>query len=122
MARILVVEDEPTIVMVLQKVFGFAGHQVVSASNGALALEILHQSPRPELLLVDLMMPVMSGRALIETMREDPNLADIPVVVLTGAVTNVYDFPPQESYQAIINKPFDLNQVLKTVEELLKAE
>lgn len=119
MARILIIEDEETIAMVLAQTLELAGHNVVRASNGRTGLARLQSEPLPDLILVDLFMPVMNGRALLETIRSMPGLHKIPAVLITGAVPSKDDFPPEASYQALIAKPFSVRTVLETVKRLV---
>lgn len=119
MARVLVVEDEETIAMVLQQTLEFTGHKVSRATNGRTGLAALQSGPAPDLVLVDLFMPVMNGRAMLEAMRTYPELAQIPAVLVTGAVPCKEDFPPESTYQALIAKPFSVKTVVDTVNRLL---
>src|SRR3984885_7345067 len=82
-SRILVVEAEPDQRFILRKIFERAGHEVVDASHGAEALEHVRGAP-PELVVTDMMMPVMDGRELIRRLRADPATARIPIIAVTG--------------------------------------
>jgi CheY-like chemotaxis protein len=81
---ILVVDDDEDIRDAVQQVLEEAGYQVAVAINGREALELLQTGPTPALVLLDLMMPVMSGEEFIQRQRQDPTLAQIPVVILTA--------------------------------------
>jgi CheY-like chemotaxis protein len=83
MSRILVVDDEPDLRFLLRRIFEKAGHEVADASHGAAALECVRGSP-PELVVTDMMMPVMDGRELIRRLRADPATAQIPILAVTG--------------------------------------
>ncbi|KKM08698.1 hypothetical protein SY88_22940 [Clostridiales bacterium PH28_bin88] len=121
MARVLVIEDEPGIAMVLREVLREEGHNVITVPNGVSGLERLRRAPVPEIVLVDLVMPRMNGRAVVEAMRSDPMLQDIPVIIITGSLPCAENLPPEGSYQAFISKPFDLTDVLETVHSLLDS-
>ena len=105
---IMIVEDEPDMRDTLKDVLELYGYRVITAANGAEALEQLEErrsAGRPCLILLDLMMPVMSGWELLERLRDGsrPELAEIPVVVVSAAadLTRV-----QERYQCrSIRKP-----------------
>jgi len=86
-----------------------AGYEVIEAHHGVVALERVHAS-RPDLVITDLMMPVMGGRELIERLRSDPETASIPIVVLS-ANGNL----EAGSADAALSKPFDLDELLETV-------
>ncbi|HEY3316201.1 MAG TPA: response regulator [Bacillota bacterium] len=121
MALVLVVEDEPNIAMILEEVLGDEGHTVVTAGDGSSALKRLSQAPTPEIALIDLCMPVVSGREVIEAIRSDPGLRGLPVVVISGAVPTPEVLPPKGSYQAYLAKPFSLKSVIETVQGLARA-
>lgn len=121
MAHVLIIDDEPTINMILQEVLKDEGHEVSSAPNGKTGLEVMRTNP-PDLVICDLRMPDLSGRAVVETMRTEPVLEDIPVIITTGAVYDTDEFPPAELYQATFSKPFDLIEVIDKVQELVETK
>src|SRR5947208_16254859 len=83
--RLLVVEDDADVRHALTLFLEGAGHTVRTAANGREALEQLHANGRPDLIVLDLAMPVMNGWEFRGHQRRDPALADIPVGVLTAA-------------------------------------
>ncbi|HEY8465024.1 MAG TPA: response regulator [Bacillota bacterium] len=109
---IMVVDDETNIVLILKEILSDIGYKVISAPNGLYALELLKQMPKPDLFMVDLLMPVMGGRQFIETLQAIPEYSVIPVILVTGTIPNLQDFPPPESYQEVISKPFDINEIV----------
>ena len=119
MAGILVVEDEADIAMILREILEMAGHHVTLATDGAMALELLESGLRPDIILTDLKMPRMSGRRLVETLRSDPRTAALPAMLITGAIPNADDFPPDGSYDSLIMKPFDIWDLVDTVDRLV---
>jgi two-component system chemotaxis sensor kinase CheA len=113
---VLIVEDEWAIADWLGGLLGDEGYQVVTASDGKQALQLL-KNHKPDLVLTDFMMPIMDGPALLAAMRRD-GLDGIPVIVMSGL--------PQASvasrcdgYQAFIRKPFREADLLQTVRRLL---
>lgn len=82
--RVLVVDDDPDIVDYLGALLGDHGFDVRSASDVALALAALRRQ-RPDVVLIDVLMPGRSGLDLLVTIRRDPDLADLPLVVITGS-------------------------------------
>lgn len=122
MVQILVVEDEPGIVIVLEEILTDAGYEVITASNGKTGLQTIKKSMKPDLCIVDLFMPEMGGRDFIATIHSDPELKSIPVILLTGSVPTVKDFPPGGSYREIICKPFDIDDVITKVGRVLQNE
>lgn len=84
MARILIVDDNADEALVLQRHFAAAGHEVATALTGREAL--LHVlSDKPDVILLDLILPVMDGPSFLEVIRSYLRLQALPVVVLTGA-------------------------------------
>ena len=83
MAKILIVEDERDIRDLVAFTLRFAGHEVVAVGNGAEAVEAA-RTEMPELILMDVRMPRMTGYEACEAMKADPQLKDIPVVFLSA--------------------------------------
>ena len=119
MAEILVAEDEADIAVILREILDMAGHHVTLAIDGAMALELLESDPLPDIILTDLKMPRTSGRSLIESLRSNPRTAALPVILVTGAVPSIDDFPPDGSYDCLIMKPFDIWEVVDTVDRIV---
>ncbi len=110
MALVLVVEDEPGIRLVLDLSLTGEGHKVETMKNGLLARERLDQSPRPDILIADLNLPGLSGSSLIEYVHTNPDLNDIPVIVMTGGIPDPTHLSANHC-SVILEKPFDLNEL-----------
>ncbi|MBN9159659.1 MAG: response regulator [Myxococcales bacterium] len=82
---VLVIDDDPDILEVTRFVLENAGYRVATAANGADALASLRGKAKPGLILLDLMMPVMNGWEFRAEQTRDPELASVPVVIITGA-------------------------------------
>jgi CheY-like chemotaxis protein len=106
---VLVVEDDPDIRQVVVTALEDEGFHTASASNGAEALKVLERLPRPVLLFVDLMMPVMDGPSLIAALRANDKLATLPVVVMSAASDGVPGYP-------MLRKPFKLEDLVGIVD------
>ncbi len=119
MALILVVDDEYSIAEVLEAALADAGHEVVTAANGRQGLERLRER-RPDLVLLDLMMPIMDGAAMLKAMREDPAYRDIPAVVMSSLPENAAAKTAENAYAAFLRKPFKLQAVVDLVAAVLK--
>ena len=106
-ARILVVDDEPDLVSTIQCRLKWCRCEVITAANGKEGLEKAI-SERPDLILLDINMPVMSGREMLERLRNHPDLKDTPVIMLT-ALCEAQDIAAVSSYgiSDYITKPFD---------------
>jgi len=118
MTTVLVVDDEALIAMALEAALEDAGYRVATAANGRQGLERLAEAPRPEIVLLDMMMPVMNGPAMLAAMAADPELRGIPVIVLSSL--------PDEAIRgraggvaAFLRKPYTAEQVLDAIARVL---
>jgi CheY-like chemotaxis protein len=111
---VLIVDDEVDIRDSLRDVLEDEGYLVAVATNGKEALELLPELQRPCVIILDIIMPVMSGNELYAAMQEDPDLADIPVVVSTSDPSRAPSGVP------VMRKPINVNGLLKTVANLFK--
>jgi CheY-like chemotaxis protein len=112
--KVLCVDDEPDLLYLFSFVLTRSGHEVVQAANGAEALERIAES-RPDVIVTDLMMPVMDGRELIERLRADPATADIPIL-LVSATPDV-----QVAADAVLPKMHGPKRMLEMVEGLQRG-
>ena len=123
MAKVLVVDDDPDFVKVTTKVLKQAGHDVISAPNGAKALQVMRQE-RPDLVLLDIMMSyILDGLDVSREIAEDPELKDTPVVMVTSltGVKGSGVFPTDE-YVPVdewLSKPVDPDVLLAKVDAAL---
>lgn len=114
---ILIVDDDAGIRQLLAVFLEHKGYPAVAASNGAEALSLLEQQrPLPQLILLDLMMPVLDGAGFLRTQRQNPELAPIPVVVLSAA-ENIQAEMLSLSADAYLPKPIDFAALIMLVEE-----
>jgi len=109
----MIVEDEPSLVQVFQEILTDEGYEVAVAENGLQALSLLQRQPKPDLIISDLLMPGMGGQDLFALIRANPELRDIPAILITGAVLD-RDVLEGE-YLEVIGKPFDIDDVLRRV-------
>ena len=123
MAKVLVVDDDPDFVKVTSKVLEKAGHEVLSATNGAKALQAMRQTP-PDVVLLDIMMSyILDGLDVSREMAEDPDLKGIPVIMvtsLTGVKGN--GLLPTDEYIPVdewLSKPVDPETLLSRVDGVL---
>jgi CheY-like chemotaxis protein len=114
MTKVLVVDDEEPIRKLISAVLEDEGYAVVEAAHGMEALEVLPRE-QPQLVLMDLMMPVLDGRETIRRMRAAPELRHVPVVLMSAA-----DPPPiDDSVAGFLAKPFHLSELLNMVTSAL---
>jgi len=112
-ATILVVDDDDDIRQVLAMVLDEAGFRVVTAANGREALERLRGDPRPDVILLDLMMPEMDGYQFRAEQQRDPALRAIPTLIVTaGTVTPRVE---ELGAEAILRKPVSLRRLVDTI-------
>jgi len=113
---ILIVDDDHSIREMLRLFLELKGYTIASAINGQDALDYLRQSPEPpQLILLDLMMPVMSGAEFRTAQRQTPALASIPVALIS-ADANLRDSAPVLDAEAYLPKPIDFDLLLATIE------
>ena len=117
MTLILVVDDEISIVDLLSMVLEGAGYQVTKAYNGQEALDCL-ASARPDVVISDVMMPVLDGRELCRRMQADPRSRSIPVVLMS-AIHPVHNLTGCNC-AALLKKPFKFNEMLQIIAHLVK--
>jgi CheY-like chemotaxis protein len=116
--RILIVDDDPTIRSVLEALLEDEGFTPVTAANGREAVTIVRDSP-PALVLMDLMMPVMSGVDAARALKTEPETANVPIIAMSAG------FVLRESIDdlladSIISKPFDLDALIANIRATLR--
>lgn len=120
--RILVVDDEKHILRLVQINLEKAGYLVVTASNGREALEAVALE-RPDLVVMDVMMPEMDGLEALQKLKENEQTADIPVVMLTAKAQDADVFQGwQSGADLYLTKPFNPIELLTFVKRILDAQ
>lgn len=120
--RILVVDDQPSILGILEVALGEAGADVWTASDGPRALQSIEASV-PDLILLDLVMPGMNGWEVIEALAASPRTAGVPVILQTSAEDfTTFDRAKKQGVAAFISKPFRLNEVIETCRRIVGGE
>jgi CheY-like chemotaxis protein len=117
---ILVVEDVPNVLELLDVTLRFKGYPVVTARNGQEALDLIKSEP-PSLVITDILMPKMDGYALAHRLRSNPQTRHIPLIFLSATYVTPEDKQFAISIGAVrfIEKPIDTEEFLLTVAELL---
>lgn len=115
--RILVVEDDDDAREALVALLQMKGYRAVPAGNGQEALDYLHQAPVPDLIILDLWMPVMDGWQFRAEQIKDPRLKKVPVIVVT-ALSDRDDLDANE----VIIKPVDVDRLLTSVSQYCRRE
>jgi DNA-binding response OmpR family regulator len=112
---VLIVDDEPSIRFLLRFAFEDAGHTVMEAQDGKRALATIAAS-RPDLVTTDFMMPVLNGAQLIARLREDPETAEIPILLVSSSV----GASKVEGADDFMQKPLDPAEAVDRAEALLR--
>jgi CheY-like chemotaxis protein len=115
--RILVVDDDPDLAEVLDRVLEKSGYSVVWAKNGEDALRCMHDDQGLDVILLDLMMPVMNGWEFRAEQMKDPRLAQIPVVVFSGH-GKLDQIAASIGAVANLRKPTGLHELLDVLEHI----
>lgn len=118
MARILIVDDEPDILLMLRMSLEDEGHEIVMAADGEMALARLAEH-EPDLMLLDLMMPVLDGWGVLERMQ---HAGDTTPVVVLSAKSEQPDVDRTMKLGALefVTKPFDLDRIVALVADVLE--
>lgn len=118
--RILYIEDERSTFELVRQSLKLLGYNVTRANSGQQGLTMMRKQ-KPDLLLLDLMMPDVNGWDVYRAIKTDEQLADIPVIVITAKLSDqdrvvIEDLPKADDY---IVKPFDVEQIIRSVQNLL---
>jgi CheY-like chemotaxis protein len=113
---VLVIEDNPELCEVVSDFLSLKGHSVRCAANGDDGLRSLTSSEvRPEVILLDLEMPVLDGWQFLSEMRKQPDLSDIPVVVMSG-FGGIAEKAKELGAAAVVRKPVEPRALLELVD------
>lgn len=117
MALIVVADDEILLTQMLTAVLEDAGHEVLAAAHGREALDLVKQN-EPQLLITDFMMPIMTGLELAESLRQERQFAELPILLVTGAQGAVARRHP-ELFTQVLDKPYNVQRLLDIVSGIL---
>lgn len=122
MAKILVVDDEPHVIELVAFNMRRAGYSVVSADNGAAALLAVEQE-HPDLVILDVMMPIMDGFQVLEHLKAKEETRNLPVVMLTAKAqdSDIFD-GLSAGADVYLPKPFSPTELAQVVKSLLAGE
>jgi CheY-like chemotaxis protein len=120
--KILVVDDEPAVIMIISKYLERNDYDVITAENGEEAL-VKTLNEKPDLVLLDSRMPVMNGWEMLKRLRKHPNLNSIPVIMVT-ALCEAKDVTIALTLgiEDYITKPFDPTRLAEKVNQALKSK
>jgi two-component system alkaline phosphatase synthesis response regulator PhoP len=119
-ARVLIVDDEADIITTVQYRLEFCGFEVITAANGKEGLEKA-ANEKPDIILLDISMPVMNGHEVLERLKSYPELKDIPVIMLT-AYSDAKDIAKAANLgiAGYITKPFDFSELMGKISNALE--
>jgi DNA-binding response OmpR family regulator len=120
-AKILVVDDIPENVRLLEAVLAPRGYEIVGAHDGAEALDLV-ESERPDLILLDVVMPGMDGYAVCQRLRESEETAVLPVIMVTSSIGEEKTKAIEAGADDFIPKPFNHDELLTRVRSLLRIK
>jgi two-component system, OmpR family, alkaline phosphatase synthesis response regulator PhoP len=122
MAQILIVDDEPDIVILVQRILQKEGHEIIGAKNGIKALELLKEL-KPDLILLDIMMPRIDGWETLKLIREQDDLKSLPVAMLTAKMLTPEDAARHDITELLdyIPKPITKDSLTTKVSEILRV-
>lgn len=113
--KIMIIDDDPNIVSYLSDLFTDNGYAVVTAQDGAGAMELVKQES-PDLITLDIEMPEEWGPRFYRKLSQDPDHAKLPVIVISGLTATKYAVPKAV---ANLTKPFDQGELLRIVKETI---
>ena len=121
MAKILVAEDEPSLYKLLEFRLNSLGHEILLATDGKQALALV-KSERPDLVLLDVMMPVMGGIEVLRTLKEDESTKNIPVIMLSakGQEKDIF-IGLERGADDYITKPFGFSNLVDRINKALPS-
>lgn len=118
--RLMLVDDDPNLILLVKDYLEFRGYEVITAGNGREALEILENTV-PDLLICDVMMPEMDGYTLVQTVREDPRISWLPVLFLSAKGQSQDRVKGLNTGADVyLVKPFEPEELVAQVESSLK--
>jgi len=119
MAKILIVDDSPTHTATTRKILETAGYEIVTAENGAAGIEAA-KSKKPDLILMDVVMPELNGFQATRKLTQDPETKDIPVILLTTKDQNTDKvWGERQGAKAYLVKPPKNDELIAEIEKLL---
>ncbi|MGZ4132120.1 MAG: response regulator [Actinomycetota bacterium] len=121
MARVLVIDDEPSIRHILRFSLEAHGYEVIVAEDGQRGVAMARRQ-HPDVIVLDLMMPVMDGHMVLDALRSDERTEGVPTVVLTALVQEgTRDRCTEQGAAVVMTKPFDPGDVVRQVDAIVAA-
>ncbi|MEK7361083.1 MAG: response regulator [Pseudomonadota bacterium] len=122
MARVLLIDDDQSNLHFMQQLLRMDGHELTWAADGQQGIALVKQF-RPDLIICDVIMPHLGGYAVLETMRADPQFAEIPVLLFSAAMDEeARAMGLRRGATEVMAKPFDLEQLRSAIRRCLGQE
>lgn len=120
-AKILVIDDDPDLRMILRRILEAHGHEVILGEDGLRGLAVA-QRQRPDAIVLDVMMPVMDGFEVLDRLQRDDRTLHVPVVMLTAlAVNDARERCEEAGAASFVEKPYDPTDLVTTIERVVAA-
>ena len=120
---ILIVDDEPDILITISQMLKIKGYKVIEANDGKECLQILNKSNSiPDLILLDIMMPEISGWDVAAKIKEKPEWKNIPIVFLTAKGDTMSIGMGEMTSEDYIVKPFDINNLMIRIKKIMEKQ
>lgn len=118
MPKVLVVDDDPDLVAICSLVLASEGYSIDTASNGYEAYDALAKDgvDGVDIVLLDVMMPVLDGITVCKMLKRDPRMKDLPVIMMSAS-TRLCEQASATCADAVISKPFDIDHLISTVNQ-----
>jgi CheY-like chemotaxis protein len=116
MAKIMIIDDEPDVVVLIERILSSVGHEIIGAESGKAALEVLKEV-RPDLILLDLMMPELTGWETLALIRKQDGLQRVPIAMLTAKSLTPETAEREDIEELVdyIEKPFTKDSLIRRV-------
>ena len=119
--KILIVDDDPVTLEMLEKILVLEGYWVSKATNGKEALYIANEY-KPDLIILDIVMPIMDGTEAMEHLEKNPRTKNIPVLCLTSLISKNEEFENNTSNRRFLAKPIEKEKLINEIEKSLTRE
>jgi DNA-binding response OmpR family regulator len=119
MPRVLLVDDDPVILRLLEVNFRLEGFDTSTTSRGDEALDVAEQFP-PDAIVLDLMLPGMDGHEIFRRVREQPGLSNVPVIFLSARSRDETLGTVEDPHLRYLTKPFDTSELVQTVRSMIE--
>ena len=119
---VMIIDDDCGIVNLLSVILKNNDYDVLTASDGISALNLLNGNISPDIIITDYGMPRLNGSELIEKIYNYKKLKDIPAIIITSSDPQSIDLPRTANYSGIVYKPFKIDTILQKIDDFIKED